>query len=428
MEASSRIPPVTDTIPNNLDTPPESKLPSSPQQQQQSQKTTQQNQIIILPQPTITQSRPASSSTLAESSQLITKAPKAKIISSFRSNPILVVGSDRRSRKRKAKVTWQTDEKIQKVHYFEYDADERINVTRLNNNTVDQQNPDLSNLPSNVAGGFNLNANNKVPNAVGGGRILNASVDPIRRSNSKNDSDKCIEYLPWRSLIPIDFTPELQSPGWNSIERSAQAERETYVLGAIDLPGQPSTIDEPDQPTKTESNVTTTDSNLKDGAQSIIDIPADNVEGNFTVHSNMYLNDNGMPSDNPQSTVVPHIPPFCHPQSQLLPNPFQQQLVHATQNPFNFQDMGAQFQQQAQMQLQFPCHQNQQLSFQQPIMPFNQQQQIRLLPQQQQQPQNPSPFVDQQSGLTGPVMPWLSYPFNQVNENSHAHLFKRPAT
>lgn len=352
----------------------------------------------------------------------ITKKPKAR--PTPYSKPILLTG-DRRSRKKKS-ITWQSAEKIHKVHYFEYIPDERVNVTRLNN--LDQQN-DTNASTANAAGGSSsLNANaNKLPNAVGG-KISNASVDPIRRPISKAEADKCVEYLPWRPLVLIDFTPELPSPGWNSLERSAQAERENYVLGAIDLPGQPSTLDEPDgqptQGTKPEgagsNSSINCESSTNDDASSLKIIPLENPEGMFTEYPDMYNSEivNGVrvPSDN-QQPIVPNIAPFCNQQSQLLPNQFQQQLADATQNPFTFQEMSAQFQQQQQP---FPFQQQQ--PFQQ--TPFANQQQQQFQAAQQQ----PVPFVDQQSGLTGPIMPWLSYPFNQVNESSHAHLFRRPAT
>lgn len=198
-------------------------------------------------------------------------------------SPILL-SSDRRSRKRKS-ITWQPDEKIQKVHYFEYIADERINVTRLNN--PDQQND--TNASANLVAGSNLNANNKTLNAVGG-KVSNNSVESaVWRSDGKAESDKSIEYSPWRDLLPIDFTPELPSPGWNSIERSAQAVRETYVLGAIDLPGQPSTLDEPESGTSTAT--TTSESSTKDGASTVKIIPPDSADGVHTEYQNMYNSD-----------------------------------------------------------------------------------------------------------------------------------------
>lgn len=340
-------------------------------------------------------------------------------------NPILL-SSDRRSRKRKS-IQWQPDEKIHKIHYFEYIADERINVTKIN---TDKQNE--SNASANSAGGSSLNANNKLPNAVGG-KISNASVDPVRRSSAKTDSDKCLEYSAWRPLIPIDFTPELPSPGWNSIERSAQAEREAYVLGAIDLPGQAATLDEPDQQPKSgpTNGTNTSDPTNKESVSDVKIIPSDSSEGMYTEYPDMYgsefVNGVRIPTDNPQ----PVVQPFCtnQQQSQVTPN-FQTQLVHATQQtnftPFQ-QDMGAQLNQlqQQQSQMQFPF----QYQLQQPLMPFvNQQQQQPQLQVLQQQQQAPQFIPEQQSRLTGPVMPWLSYPFNQVNENSHTHLFRRPAT
>lgn len=376
----------------------------------------------------------------------ITKRPKAR--ATPYSKPILLT-TDRQSRTRKS-LKWQSDEKIQKVHYFELIEDERINVTRYN---VDNTQND-----TNAAGGSSLN--NKIIDSEGG-KISNANVDPIRRPNGRVDSagKHPIEYSPWR-LIQIDIAPKLPSPGWNSSERKAQAEREQYVLGAIDLPGQPSTLDEPDQQPKTttssnngNNNNTSTNndsSTAKDDASNIKTIPLDNPEGSYTEYNDMYNSEvvNGVrvPTDNPQP-VVPSLSSFCdQQQSQMLtgqmPQQQPQQMVNAGPNPFAMQDLGAQYQQQAQsMPLQFPFQQpqSQGQSFQAPNMPFldSQQQRHQLQPNQPPQPQQTlqpqaqqqqlAPF-DPQLGLTGPMMPWLSYPFNQVNENSHAHLFQRPAT
>lgn len=380
--------------------------------------------------PTTTTSTPTimsatTASQMFAADQPTPKRPKATH-SPYHSKPILL-SNDRSSRKRKS-ISWEPDDKIQKVHYFDYVADERINVTRLNN-VGDRQIDANASAMAATSGTSSPTANNDSPL---GTKMSNASVDPLKRSYGKNESaDKFIERLPWPSrLDKIDYTPELPSPGWNSTERSAQAERETYVLGAIDLPGQPSFVDEPDQQPRSSS-----DEN-NDGEKTV---PIDSAEGMFVEYPSMYKSEvvNGVriPSDKPQSDVQ-SIAPFCNQQSQIFSNQFQQQMVHATQNPFAFQDMGtSQFQPQAQMQIPFPFQQQQQQSlqqqqpqdphqpvqrFQQPIMPFANQQQ-----QQQTQPQ---PFGDQQTGLSGPVMPWLSYPFNQVNENSHAHLFRRPAT
>lgn len=355
----------------------------------------------------------------------IVKRPKARPSPYPKVNPILL-SADRQGRRKKS-ISWQSDEKITKVHYFEYIADERINVTKPN--------IDLTlNDPNASTSGSSLIANNKII----GGEISNSSVDPVRRF--KNDNEKVYDYLNWRPLILIDYKPDLPAPGWKSVERSAQAERETYVLGAIDLPGQPSILDEPDpQQSKPGSSSSangtssfiTNDTNTKDGKSDVKIIPEDNPEGMYTEYNDMYSGDcvNGikMQNDNPQP-VVQNMSPFCGQQSQIIQTQFQQQLVHATQNPFNFQDTGAQFQQPAQMQIQFPFqHQQQQQQSihqgqQQQIMPFTSQQQLQVPMQQQ-----PSNFVDQ-TGMTTPVMPWLSYPFNQVNENTHAHLFRRPAT
>lgn len=288
---------------------------------------------------------------------------------------------------------------------------------------------------ANVAGGSSSNALNKLQPSSIGDKMSNASVDPLRRFNDGKTNEPNEPKLPiWRPLILIDFTPELPSPGWNSIERSAQAERETYVLGAIDLPGQPSTLDEPDQQQQqlklnstpstnngtslTSSASSKGDSATGDGTSSIKIIPIDNPEGMTSEYHGLYESEivNGVriPSDDPQAAVQ-SMAPFCNQQSQLLTGQFQQQLAHSTQNPFAFQEMGTQFQQHTQMQLQFPFQQPQP----QPMMPFNNQQQSIQIQQQQQQ---------QAAAMPGPVTPWLNYPFNQVSENSHAHLFRRPAT
>lgn len=192
------------------------------------------------------------------STSIVTKRPKARHCP----YPILLSG-DRRSRKRKSiKVSWQPDEKIHKVHYFEYIADERVNVTRINNN--DQLND------------ANASGNNKLSLNAAGNKISNAFVDPISRSVS----ERCIEYVsPWPALVLIDFTPELPSPGWNSIERSAQAERESYVLGAIDLPGQPSTLDEPGPNA----------SNTSEPSNHCTIIPSESTEGIITEYPDMYI-------------------------------------------------------------------------------------------------------------------------------------------
>lgn len=340
----------------------------------------------------------------------IKKRPKADT----RPSPYpILLGSDRRSRKRKS-LTWQTDEKMRQIHYFEYIADERINVTRINS-SENQQND--ANATTNVDGGSSQNANNRLPIAPGS-KISNASVDPIKRVfNGKVESEKVFEYSPWRTPVLIDFVPELPSPGWASVERTAQAERESCVLGAIDLPGQPSTLDEPDQIPKSGSSNGTigtaiSEQNAKEEVNNVKIIPLDNAEGMYTEYQDMYNSElvNGvkLTTDNPQPVVQNLVPPFQN-QSHIVPN---QQLVYA------------------QMQLQFPFQIQQQQPqqdsvqrFQQPIMPFTNQQQLQVQLQQQ-----PNSFVEQQPGLTGPVMPWLSYPFDQVSENSHAHLFRRSTT
>lgn len=391
------------------------------------------------------------------------------------SRPILLTGD--RSSRRKKSLTWQSDETIKQIHYFENIPDERVNVSKLNLESQNDPNNGLSlnNATGNASGSSSSSPNanvNKLPNSGLGGKISNASVDPIRKlpSNGKIELEKQVEYLPWRPLVLIDFTPEMPSPGWNSLERSAQAERETYVLGAIDLPGQTSTLDEPDGHGAIQSTTTTTTSTtINSSTNSIIDttksdlggqhnsesqgapgtgkedtdnvkiIPLENPEGMYTEYPDMYNSEivNGirMPSDNPQP-IVQNMTPFCNQQSQLLPNQFQQQIINVTQNPFTFQEMSAQFHQQ-----QFPFQQQQTQAFpqnsfapnqtqqeQQPPQQVIQHQQPQQQQQQLQQQQQPMPFVDQQAGLTGPIMPWLNYPFNQVNENSHAHLFRRPAT
>lgn len=207
-------------------------------------------------------------------------------------SPILATGSDRRSRKRKS-ISWQSEDKLLKVHHFELIADERVNVTRVNN--IDQQND--PNASFSAISGSSLNVNNKVHNAPGV-KISNASVDPVRRHSSKTESDTT--NLPWRPLILIDFTPELSPPGWNSKERSVQAERELCVLGAIDLPGQPWTLDEPEQQSKPgssngpnvgPSSAPTTDllseSDKEDSSSTKI-IPLDSAYGVYVEYNDMY--------------------------------------------------------------------------------------------------------------------------------------------
>lgn len=291
-----------------------------------------------------------------------------------------------RSRKRKS-ISWQSDDKLLKIHHFELIADERINVARVYYDPQNDTNASQTAASSNASGV----------------KISNASVDPVRRP-SKNESDlKCIDYLPWRPLILIDFTPELPPPGWNSKERSAQAERESCVLGAIDLPGQSSTLDEPEQQSKSGSS----ESNKED-PNATKEIPSESADGIYVEYPEMYSIDS-------QQNVNQNVSAYCS-QSQMVPNQMQQQMVNTTQNPF----MWTQFQ-QAQIPVAFP--------FQGQPPPPQQQQQQQLLPRFQTtivpqiplQPVQPSPFIDQQPG---PIMPWL----NQTNENSHAHLFRRPAT
>lgn len=209
----------------------------------------------------------------------VTKRPKAR--PAPYSKPILLT-NDRRHRKKKS-ISWQPDEKIQKVHYFEFIADERVNVTRVN----DLNQPTVESAPTaasqSVVAGSSPNAHaNRLNPLVG--RSAQADVDPLSKRtnpNNRQDSNEGIKYMEWK-LILIDFTPELPSPGWNSVERSAQAERETYVLGAIDLPGQPSTLDEPDGPSGNELST-------KDDASSGVKIiPLDNPEGMYTEYPDMY--------------------------------------------------------------------------------------------------------------------------------------------
>lgn len=287
------------------------------------------------------------------SSMMATKAPKLKNNSASRLNPILISAS-RSQRKNKSKVSWHSE--LEKYHYFEYVADERINVTRLNNSDQQQQQAaqqnDIANASATSAPGSSLN---KVPNAAGS----DVFVDPLRRLgiNSKDDSANAsntatagataattgivaapaaaaertvIEYFPWRSLIPLDFIAELQSPGWGSLERSAQAERESYVLGAIDLPGQASVLYEPDElgnnksssssaPTAASSlsssssiaPQTATDpvsaTNQTGPQQCTIEIPADNKDGTFTEYQNMYTQEYALPYNlQPEIFVVYH--------------------------------------------------------------------------------------------------------------------------
>lgn len=212
----------------------------------------------------------------------------------------ILLGADRQSRKRKS-LSWQPDEKIHKVHYFEYIADERINVTKVND-----QPRDTTNASANLASGSSLN---KLSNAAAGGAGLSDLVD---RTNGKHDSIEK-EYSPWH-LVPIDFAPELPSPGWNSIERTAQAEREQYVLGAIDLPGLPSTLDEPDQVYNTNATTSSDPANAattREGECPKI-IPLDSDEGVQTSYTddNMYNSEivNGVRISTTQQDIVNTVP------------------------------------------------------------------------------------------------------------------------
>lgn len=162
--------------------------------------------------------------------------------------PILSKSSDRNKSRKRRSISWQSEDKLLQIHHFELIADERVNVYRANN---DQQNTiDTDNSPT-------LNdSNNKgvISNNPGGVNKFPSSSQYFdngtsgQLSKNRNDSDSTtVDIFPWRPLISIDYDPEIPPPGWNSSERIAQAERESCVLGAIDLPGQPSTIDEPDQ-------------------------------------------------------------------------------------------------------------------------------------------------------------------------------------
>lgn len=185
------------------------------------------------------------------------------------SKPILL-SADRRNRKKKS-ITWQSDEKIQKVHYFEWIADERINVTRdLNNPTnVAVDNSALSGQPLGTSPNAHANRLNQNPLAM--------SASAARNEATARTHDG-LKRREWR-LILIDFKNDHPGPGQNSLERIAQAERENYVLGAIDLPGQPSTIDEPDND-GTTSNVTRNEQGVKI-------IPLDNPDGSFSVYPDL---------------------------------------------------------------------------------------------------------------------------------------------
>lgn len=164
--------------------------------------------------------------------------------------PILLKSSDRRSRKRKS-ISWQTEDKLLQVHHFELIDDERVNVYRENiqqstSSDADPP-PTFSNNPTNP------NVDNKgVASNFGAGVKMfpnsqhNNGGSPYKKARNESISN-IVDNFPWRPLISIDYDPELPAPGWNSSERIAQAERENYVLGAIDLPGQPSTLDEPDE-------------------------------------------------------------------------------------------------------------------------------------------------------------------------------------
>lgn len=103
-----------------------------------------------------------------------------------------------------------------------------------------------------VGAGLGIGVRPGVVGSGGGGLGNSSPLDPNRRFNGDaSKQPNCIEYVPWRPLIKLVLAPGTRQTGWNSVERSTQQERETFVLAAIDLPGQPSTIDEPDQPQRT---------------------------------------------------------------------------------------------------------------------------------------------------------------------------------
>lgn len=246
----------------------------------------------------------------------------------------ILLSADRRSRKRKS-LSWQPDEKIRKIHYFELFADERSNVYKAGLNSSE------SDANASAAGGSSPNAD-----IAGTGRPSN---DIAKRSNDKCDTEKCVTHAEWKTYL-IDYIPELPTPGWQSTERSAQAEREQYVLGAIDLPGQPSTLDEPDGMNAS----TNCESSTKDGNPTEIIIPLDNAEGAYTEFPDMYqletVNGIRLPSSNStdcnvQAPIVPNMTqfqqqaapqmlPYQYPQVAPQMYHYQQQLVNATQSPF----------------------------------------------------------------------------------------------
>ena len=213
--------------------------------------------------------------------------------------PILL-RADRGERERK-KCRFMPEEEIKKIHYFEFIDDERVNVTKSLN--TEQQLEEQNNVVS--------PSSNVLPNS----RNDVAPSSPLLSSSSSSAHSESQQKTPlWRPPKLIDFTPLLPSPGWNSVERSAQAEREQYTLGAIDLPGQTSTIDEPDQAINNNCHTRAQDDD------NITIIPLENPEGVFTEYPDMY---NSEP-------VVESIAPF---NNQSYPM-FQQQFITPIQNPF----------------------------------------------------------------------------------------------
>lgn len=347
------------------------------------------------------------------------------------SKPILLT-ADRRQRKNKS-ITWRPDDSLRKIHYFEKIPDERINVYKLN---VQPQTEAANASSQNAAvSSPNAHANRLNPLKSDAVQVVDSrqSGHALSSTQGHKSVHAPIRLAEWK-LILIDFTPALPSPGWNSVERSAQAERETYVLGAIDLPGQPSTIDEPDNATGSEP----THSN------EVKTIPLENPDELYTEYPDMYNSEivNGIRITNGSfPPVVPNVAVFNGQSSQLLPDQYQQQLINVVQNPFTFQEMSAQFQQQQPQPFPFATQQQQQQPqpFQTHFIAQQQQQQPQQIVQpgpfmnqhpqpQPQQIQQSQPQHQQQPGVPGPITPWLNYPFNPVSENSHALLFRRPAT
>lgn len=183
--------------------------------------------------------------------------------------PILSKSSDRNKTRKRRSISWQSEDKLLQIHHFELIADERVNVYRENSiqqSTIDADNSTNSNDPNNKGILSNSEGSvNKFPNPSQ--NFENVGMNsPFAKS--RNDSDPTtVDNFPWRPLISIDYDPELPPPGWNSSERIAQAERETCVLGAIDLPGQPSILDEPDQdyPTTNSSIISRQSSDSANG-------------------------------------------------------------------------------------------------------------------------------------------------------------------